>query len=84
MNVASRKSQVARDVAYGDVIGYWLSVIGGRTSTLNCVGLKSRLHKNALRRNAPKFSILNYQFSIKNLPTTYYPLPTDFHRRKLR
>ncbi len=75
--VVSCKSQVARSVALGDVIGYWSLVIGGRASALHA-GLKSRFQKTALQRNAPKFSILNSQFSIKNLPTTHYPLPTKF------
>ncbi len=36
-------------------------------------GMNSRLHKYALQSSAPKFSILNSQFSIKNrlLVTSY-------------
>ena len=41
-------------------------------------GLKSRFleDKSVAKQRKPKFSILNSQFSIKNLPTTHYPLPT--------
>ncbi len=43
-------------------------------------GLKSRPHLIASQNDAPKFSILNSQFSIKTLPTTRYPLPTALYR----
>ena len=56
------------------VIGYWLLVIGGRALALHA-GLKSRFKKTALQRNAPKFSILNSQFSINyRLLVTRYSL----------
>ncbi len=48
-----KRGEVSRSVAFGDVIGYWLLVIGGRASALHFAGLKSRLQK---------FSILNPQF----------------------
>ncbi len=44
------------------VIGYWLLRAGLQPCN---AGLKSRLQKDALRSSAPKFSILNSQFSIK-------------------
>jgi len=63
--VASRKSQVARSVAFGDVIGYWLLVIGGRAEALHCAGLKSHLQKIALQSNAPKpFTIHHSPFTL--------------------
>ncbi|WP_456430012.1 hypothetical protein [Nitratifractor sp.] len=57
------KSAVSSDVASGDGIGHWAFGIWGRASAL-LAGLKSRLHKIASHRDAPKFSILNSQFSI--------------------
>ncbi len=36
------------------------------------------------QQHIPEFSILNSPFSIKNLPTTHYPLLSDGHRRPLR
>jgi len=56
--VASRKSQVAREVAYGDIIGYWLLVIGSRASALNLAGMNSRFRKMALQSNAYQNSSL--------------------------
>ena len=120
--VGSRQSAVGSNVAFGDVIGYWLLVIGGICGAVTsrksqvasleslvighrslgagiepCIaGLKSRLLlnvsqsdvrkskvqnpksiiKSVAKQRKPKFSILNSQFSIKNLSTTHYPLPT--------
>ena len=53
--VASRKSQVASGVAYGDLIGHWALGIGGRASALHA-GLKSRLHSigSVAKQRKPK------------------------------
>ncbi len=60
------------------ILVYWY--MGGRALALHFAGLKSLLQKYALRSNAQKFSILHSPFSITNLPTTHYPLPTPFKR----
>jgi len=44
--VASRKSQVASGVAFGDVIGYWLLVIGGVFGAVSSTGLRPSSRKS--------------------------------------
>ncbi len=56
------------------VLVYWY--IKGRDRALHWAGMNSRFQKYAPQSDAPKFSILNSQFSIKNLPTIHYPLLT--------
>jgi len=58
IKVASRKSQVASGVAFGDVIGYWLLVIGDRALALLWAGMNSRFQKIALQSNAYQNSSL--------------------------
>ncbi len=62
--VASCKSQVARSVAFGNVIGHLAFGIGDRALALH-TGLRSRLHSIALRSNALTSKIQNLPSSIK-------------------
>ncbi len=63
--VANRKSQDLLPSATLFVIGHWS--LGKRLQP--CIaGLKSRLHRHALQRNALKFLISIFSFLIQNAP----------------
>ena len=90
----SRKSQVARNVTFGDGSGQWAVgngrvfdavigilvywCIGGRALALHFTGMDSRLQTNALQCNTPKFLIQIFHLN-KSAVKQRIPKPFTIH-----
>ena len=76
MKVASRKSQVASEGAFGAVIGYWLLVIGS-------VAMQRQPKPKSFTIHHSPFTIRKQSFRFgSSLLTPHSSL--DFHRKEFR